>query len=741
MAIITLLDLGANPDDNTGDTLRAGGQKINDNFTAVNTQLSLSNKPLSVFNGSVLDDMDSTITSDGVTATFSLQKAGAAADLEIQFSDGRFQLDTFPTAKTIMLTSGTSTVPVINFVFIPQNTKVLTVNSTGFPAVEHAPVAKIFLLDAASTQNDEALSFQKIEDHASDTVLQGHNTHIGAKLRTLHADYISGMATSFVGSGTASVTMGITAGVGRQVHTHNTPLFTAGTDFYVVNDPATAYRKTTDLATIQADSLGGTLLNRSYQLVISIIVNEVTGDSKTLVTLPGGSYARNDISGARTDGLGFQNTTIPADLKGTVLLIHRLIMDANGAATIFTVNPGNGDDLRGTAPNGAAGGSSSGTLTEFPTNLFAWIDATDATKKSVINNSAITTGTTRTLILPDNDVDLGSPTFVTVSASFVGDGSAITNFGIDDLKDAIHDTDDFSSLYMGNGAGASDDGAVRNNLGIGLNALSAIVTGSGCTGIGNNALNNCTVSLNTATGTMASFSNTTGIGNCSYGADSQLFVTIGSRNNSSGKSSLASTKTGDDNTVSGFQAGFGAINASDFNRATLSGSRSGKDLRTLADDNTFYGFETGLTVTTGKRLILIGSGIDAPTPTTEDHLNIGDVITGDLVTQEVTFPGAVNTTSLIVGRTATAISGTFGANETIIGVTDTSASRTITLATAALTDGKTLAVQDESGGAVTNNITIDTQGAELINGAASISITTNFGAFDLYSDGTNWFAR
>jgi len=91
-------------------------------------------------------------------------------------------------------------------------------------------------------------------------------------------------------------------------------------------------------------------------------------------------------------------------------------------------------------------------------------------------------------------------------------------------------------------------------------------------------------------------------------------------------------------------------------------------------------------------------------------------------------------------RVATAVSITT-AGEAILGVTNTAAPRTITLATADARDGKFITIQDESGGAGSNTITIDTEGSELINGAATTTIPTNYGARGLYSDGSNWFIR
>jgi hypothetical protein len=65
---------------------------------------------------------------------------------------------------------------------------------------------------------------------------------------------------------------------------------------------------------------------------------------------------------------------------------------------------------------------------------------------------------------------------------------------------------------------------------------------------------------------------------------------------------------------------------------------------------------------------------------------------------------------------------------------------TVTLPVAALAGvGKVFHVKDESGTAAANNITVDGNGAETINGAASTVISTNYGSVSVYCDGANWF--
>jgi len=71
--------------------------------------------------------------------------------------------------------------------------------------------------------------------------------------------------------------------------------------------------------------------------------------------------------------------------------------------------------------------------------------------------------------------------------------------------------------------------------------------------------------------------------------------------------------------------------------------------------------------------------------------------------------------------------------------TDTGAVTSLTLPTAQVADGRTIVIKDAGGGATANNITIDTEGAETIDGAATSVIGVDDGYVELYSDGTNWF--
>lgn len=121
----------------------------------------------------------------------------------------------------------------------------------------------------------------------------------------------------------------------------------------------------------------------------------------------------------------------------------------------------------------------------------------------------------------------------------------------------------------------------------------------------------------------------------------------------------------------------------------------------------------------------------------------GDVSTSAALTSGTTLTATTLFTAMagqVVKRTATATTYTVLATDYYIGVTSTAAARTINLEAAATAGaGRVLIIKDESGGAGTNNITIDGNGAETIDGAGTLVIATNYGVATIICSGTAWF--
>ena len=80
--------------------------------------------------------------------------------------------------------------------------------------------------------------------------------------------------------------------------------------------------------------------------------------------------------------------------------------------------------------------------------------------------------------------------------------------------------------------------------------------------------------------------------------------------------------------------------------------------------------------------------------------------------------------------------------EEIVGVDTNTAAVTVTLdSTSGNDEGHHITVNDEGGNAATNNITVDVGLNKTIDGGASVTINTNYGSVECYSDGTDWFTK
>lgn len=78
----------------------------------------------------------------------------------------------------------------------------------------------------------------------------------------------------------------------------------------------------------------------------------------------------------------------------------------------------------------------------------------------------------------------------------------------------------------------------------------------------------------------------------------------------------------------------------------------------------------------------------------------------------------------------------------LIGITSLSYSPSIGLPSPLLVGpGKHFIVKDEVGGAAATTITIRSEGEKLIDGAATATITTNYGSKEFYTNGANWFTK
>lgn len=121
-------------------------------------------------------------------------------------------------------------------------------------------------------------------------------------------------------------------------------------------------------------------------------------------------------------------------------------------------------------------------------------------------------------------------------------------------------------------------------------------------------------------------------------------------------------------------------------------------------------------------------------------ISIGANTTGTGITiggggaNKISLSGSITNTTRTVAGSLTVDTTT---TDSVL-LVNTAAPRSITLP--APTNGRRIRIVDISGNAGTNNITLIRNGSESINGiAASRVLASNFGQYDVVSDGTNWW--
>ena len=337
-----------------------------------------------------------------------LEKSGGG-DLTMQFSDGNFPLDCTP-SNSVVLTSGTPTVPQTNYVYVLQSTKALTVSTSDWPATEHIKVSFFLVLDPAYA--DGALINQNWNDHLMGTDNMGHLAHMAERSRRLGAIWHSGVTGAggddYTTSAAGTVYYKSNSGVLYQMHKHNygakdTDPAGANDNLHIVNHDTTPYYEVHNLYDATNDAAGGTLTNKYFNVVFWGVANKGGQYSPIMMNLPTGSY--NNIDDAEGDVDGYDVYTIPhsfAQDSSTGFLIARHTFRKTGGTWAYQ----SGVDLRGTTPSTVTGGASGATQTEFSDNQFAIFDGADNTR--IINFVAdnITTSNTRLITMADWDVDL-----------------------------------------------------------------------------------------------------------------------------------------------------------------------------------------------------------------------------------------------------------------------------------------------------------------------------------------------
>jgi Chaperone of endosialidase len=183
-----------------------------------------------------------------------------------------------------------------------------------------------------------------------------------------------------------------------------------------------------------------------------------------------------------------------------------------------------------------------------------------------------------------------------------------------------------------------DGGYVGDNTAEGTDALFSLTTGTENTAVGFDALtSNTTGDSNTATGSIALESNTTGVRNTANGFAALNSNTIGERNTATGRAAMVNNTTGNNNTADGHDALFSnttAIRNTATGSFALFANTTGPDNTAVGyfalfsnatgDSNTATGYDALVNNTTGAGNIALGNFAGSNLTTGNNNIDIGN---------------------------------------------------------------------------------------------------------------------
>ncbi len=356
------------------------------------------------------------------------------------------------------------------------------------------------------------------------------------------------------------------------------------------------------------------------------------------------------------------------------------------------------------------------------------------------NAKFLTGGGANIALAPNKSVRVCSDGTNWYQAAAVSSVAGAGSNAIDDLSDAETDYATDFNMFLGVERLPSVGG--QYNIGLGQTAGDAITTGDYNIAIGYNALTAMQSGQgNIAIGVDALLSDTNVIGAIAIGSNA-LENNDGNPNIGIGLDAGRYNGTGSDNTALGFMALKG-VAGNNNNGNTAIGSNAMVSV-TTGSSNTVLGSASGSTITSGGTNILIGYDVEPPAATTDNHLNIGGTIYGDMANDRVRIggSGAVSAGPLYAAPPATetiAAAGTITADAcgTIKQIQSTGSVTTNTTDTftSSTPSGCCMDVVNVD---AADTVTLDDNAKFLTAGGANIALGPN-DMIRVCSNGTNWY--
>lgn len=255
-----------------------------------------------------------------------------------------------------------------------------------------------------------------------------------------------------------------------------------------------------------------------------------------------------------------------------------------------------------------------------------------ALKDNTVGSRNIAIGYQALLNNISGDRNVGIGTF---ALSRVTTGRCNVGIGADSLWYTTTGSHNFSVGL----ASMSSNVSGEHNISFGNSTLFYNIDGSNNIGMGNSALyRNSSGTDNIALGASANRSALAGNNNVSIGRASMRRSTEGDANVAIGFNSLTNKFKGEGNVVIGADSAgvdYGADTGAVMDRNVIIGKNSMSKLIN-GSRNVAIGSNIATNATSGTNNILIGYGVKTPTADASNYLNIGDVLTADLLTKILT---------------------------------------------------------------------------------------------------------
>ena len=325
---------------------------------------------------------------------------GVISTLNCTTSDGSDGM-----ARASLTPGSDANTPSTNYIYVTDSDGSATLNAnTTLPTGAFGWVGKIIVPDATSWATTGEFGIQRYTEAFSNSN-RGTQSHSREKLRALGAVYISGVGqtTNITPNGGAADAVHVATGSGQvhQLHRQTFPAFTTGPYYY--GNGQNMYEQITDLNAALAESDGTSLSGKRFNLVIWGAVNYSSGDCKLFVNLPDGSYVNSGQT--RSDRDNTADYTVPDDMRSVAFMICRVALRHTTVASGTWTELGT-YSLLGTPSGARSGGAGAVASNEFDDTQFRIYDDGDSTSQIAFQASAITTATTRTITMPDQDIDL-----------------------------------------------------------------------------------------------------------------------------------------------------------------------------------------------------------------------------------------------------------------------------------------------------------------------------------------------